>query len=176
MNSRQPSGAQARVKTRASFPVIVPSCQHIKANGIQCGSPALRSGRFCYFHQQWRNRNKRMISRARHCLATTPSPLLEDAKSIQLALSEVVQQLLARQIDNKTAGMILYALHTAAFSLIRDNREPVSSEHSAVNPRDLLDALIAENARQCAVAQKRQPDEGGREQQPANLEASQANP
>jgi hypothetical protein len=28
----------------------VPRCQHVKVNGTQCGSPALRRRRHCYFH------------------------------------------------------------------------------------------------------------------------------
>ena len=29
-----------------------PRCQHIKTNGTQCGSPALKDNQFCYYHQQ----------------------------------------------------------------------------------------------------------------------------
>jgi hypothetical protein len=28
------------------------SCQHIKVNGLQCGSPAMRRNKFCYFHKR----------------------------------------------------------------------------------------------------------------------------
>jgi hypothetical protein len=31
-----------------------PRCRHIKVNGTQCGSPAVRSKRFCFYHQQHR--------------------------------------------------------------------------------------------------------------------------
>ena len=27
-------------------------CQHLKINGTQCGSPALRRNRFCFFHKR----------------------------------------------------------------------------------------------------------------------------
>lgn len=36
-----------------SQPVVVPTCHHIKANGVRCGSPALRQRRLCHFHQLW---------------------------------------------------------------------------------------------------------------------------
>ena len=31
-----------------------PRCRHVKVNGTQCGSPAVRSKSFCYYHQQHR--------------------------------------------------------------------------------------------------------------------------
>jgi hypothetical protein len=36
-----------------------PTCQHIKKNGIRCGSPALRGRSFCYFHTRWRETHSR---------------------------------------------------------------------------------------------------------------------
>src|SRR5437879_2595022 len=38
----------------AFYEYRVPRCQHIKTNGTQCGSPALRNGEYCYFHRRWR--------------------------------------------------------------------------------------------------------------------------
>jgi hypothetical protein len=38
------------------MPLIIPNvprCQHLKVNGIQCGSPALRRNRFCFFHKRF---------------------------------------------------------------------------------------------------------------------------
>ena len=35
------------------YPASIARCQHIKVNGIQCGSPALKDRKFCYFHQRW---------------------------------------------------------------------------------------------------------------------------
>jgi hypothetical protein len=28
-------------------------CEHIKANGTQCGSPSIRNKRLCFFHGRW---------------------------------------------------------------------------------------------------------------------------
>jgi hypothetical protein len=36
------------------YSVSIPRCTHIKTNGTQCGSPALRGRRFCFFHKNWR--------------------------------------------------------------------------------------------------------------------------
>jgi hypothetical protein len=32
----------------SSYPNSIPRCEHIKVNGTQCGSPALRSNHFCF--------------------------------------------------------------------------------------------------------------------------------
>ena len=32
------------------FPITVKRCQHLKINGTQCGSPALRETKHCYYH------------------------------------------------------------------------------------------------------------------------------
>jgi hypothetical protein len=36
----------------ASYPVEIRRCRHIRTNGTQCGSPALKKKRFCYYHEQ----------------------------------------------------------------------------------------------------------------------------
>jgi hypothetical protein len=44
-------------------------------------------------------------------------PTLEDANSVQLGLAGVMRQLVERQIDHKTAALLLYALQTASANL-----------------------------------------------------------
>jgi len=94
----------------------VPRCQHIKMNGTQCGSPALRWRRLCFFH----DRIKR--ERAKIAADTTAQrrfdlPLLEDANSVQMALMKVIQMLGSGGMDHRTAGLMLYALQTASGNL-----------------------------------------------------------
>lgn len=83
-------------------------CTHIKVNGLQCGSPALRGEYFCYFHA-------RMIKgvAARPDSRINSIALLEDEESIQVALMEVTNSLLRSQIDTRRASLILKALHIA---------------------------------------------------------------
>ena len=40
----------------------IPICTHIKANGMRCGSPALRNHSRCYFHlkQHYRDKPRRL--------------------------------------------------------------------------------------------------------------------
>jgi len=94
-------------------------CQHIKVNGTQCGCPALRRERLCYFHK--RHHNERIAlnaDRARRSRNVSfDLPVLEDADSIQVSLTQVVRLLLTGQLDPKVAGLTLYALQTASGNL-----------------------------------------------------------
>jgi hypothetical protein len=73
-------------------------------------------------------------------------PVLEDASSIQLAISQVCEHMLHRRLDTKKASVMLYAMQVASSNLARMNREkiqdndqpnkqesvPASSEASAI--------------------------------------------
>jgi len=93
----------------------VPRCQHVKLNGTQCGSPALRARRYCFFHDKIRSEQAKI--RASTPAARFTLPLLEDANSVQVALMHVIQMLGSGTIDHKTAGLMLYALQTASNNL-----------------------------------------------------------
>jgi hypothetical protein len=74
-------------------------CQHLKTNGTQCGSPALRRNRFCYFHKRYQEERIRLnVDRRRRGTATFFLPVLEDANSIQMSLMQIVRLLLTGQI------------------------------------------------------------------------------
>ena len=111
-------------------------CQHIKVNGVQCGSPALRRHRFCFFHKRFHDERIRLAAdRARRGPATFTLPVLEDANSIQIALMQVMRLLLSNQIDHKTASLLLYALQTASGNLRHTHFDP--NRHEIIlDPRD----------------------------------------
>ena len=113
-------------------------CEHIKSNGEFCGSPALRGRNYCYFHLTYRGRRLRAeraqaqvtgLARAygldpeAAAAAAAQVPLelppLEDANSVQIALMQVIDAILHNQLDNKRAGLVLYALQTASSNLHR---------------------------------------------------------
>jgi hypothetical protein len=94
----------------------VPRCQHVKMNGTQCGSPALRWRRHCFFHERIR-RERAKIAADLSVQRRFDLPLLEDANSVQVALMKVIQMLGAGRMDHKTGGLILYALQTASINL-----------------------------------------------------------
>ena len=93
-------------------------CQHLKTNGTQCGSPALRRNRFCYFHKRYQEERIRLnVDRRRRATATFFLPVLEDANSIQMSLMQIMRLVLTGQIEHKTASLLLYALQTASTNL-----------------------------------------------------------
>ncbi len=106
-----------------SYPTTIARCQHIKVNGTQCGSPALRKQRFCFFHQQWRAKRVHINGDAARRPVSITLPVREDANSIQVADMQVTRLLLSGQIEHKTAGLTLYALQIASSNLARTSFE-----------------------------------------------------
>ena len=74
----------------------VPRCQHIKTNGTQCGSPALRNGEYCYFHFRWRMTHVDLSQSAHHVTSMFDLPVLEDADSIQITLGQIMRMIVCR--------------------------------------------------------------------------------
>lgn len=116
----------------------VPRCQHVKVNGTQCGSPALRRRRHCFFHERIR-RERSKIAAAVSAQRKFDLPLLEDANSVQVALMKVIQMLGSGGVDHKTAGLILYALQTASVNL-RNVAFEVRDATDVVIDRETVDA------------------------------------
>ncbi len=123
---------------------FVRSCRHLKTNGIQCGSPALKNRPLCFFHDSWK----------RHCQAAqNPAkdgpvfelPLLEDADSIQMAIMQVTQHLLCGRIDPKLAGLLLYALQTASCNLRRTTLQPEDPQHVVIDPEAATNTCIGDH-------------------------------
>jgi hypothetical protein len=92
-----------------------PRCQHVKADGVRCGSPALTSQAHCYAHAQM----------LRPAAPLAPLPPLEDANGIQCALMQVADALVRDQIDYKRAALLLYCLQIASANLKRVRFEPL---------------------------------------------------
>jgi hypothetical protein len=120
-------------------------CQHLKINVTQCGSPALRRNRFCFFHKRFQDeRIKLSADRARRGVATFVLPILEDANSIQIALIQVMRLILTQQIDHKTASLLLYALQTASTNLRLTEFKPFRHE-VILDPREAAATVLGEN-------------------------------
>ena len=121
-------------------------CTHIKTNGTQCGSPAVRGRRFCFFHKNWHGERIPLGALpAANLNASLTLPVLEDADSIQVALMQVMRMILARQIDPKMAGLLLYALQTASVNLRHTELEPRPRERVVIDPASAGDALLGEH-------------------------------
>ena len=128
------------------YPNSIPRCEHLKINGTQCGSPALKRNHFCYFHKRWQE--TRIIlnaNRARRGRAALDLPVLEDANSIQVSLMQIMRLILSGQMDTKTAGLLLYALQTASSNLSRINFEPVIKTRVVIDPRTVDQTPLGED-------------------------------
>src|SRR5258708_35462675 len=105
-------------------------CQRIKIDGTQCGSPALRRNRFCYFHKRHHDErielhaDRQKNARARRRTVAIDLPVFEDGNSIQVSLMQITRLLIAGDMDAKTAGLVLHPLQTASSNLHRTRFEP----------------------------------------------------
>src|SRR2546429_1235541 len=88
------------------------------------GSPALRNGEYCYFHRRWRMTTVDLSHSAHHVTSEFVLPVLEDAESIQITLGQVMRMIVCRQVDTKSAGLLLYGLQIASANLRRTGFEP----------------------------------------------------
>ncbi len=104
------------------YPESVARCQHIRVNGTQCGSPALRESKFCYYHIRYHWPELQLLEDNQEWIKRIPT--LEDANSIQVALADVMSRLMTEEVDHKTAALLLYALQTASMNLKRTTLEP----------------------------------------------------
>jgi hypothetical protein len=119
-------------------------CQHIKINGTQCGSPALRRNKFCFFHKKWHEQRIRINASQTRRARSIDLPVLEDANSIQVALMQIMRMTMSGELDTKKAGLLLYALQTASFNLRHTNFEPFM--HNVVlDPRDAAESPLGES-------------------------------
>ena len=90
-------------------------CQHVKENGIFCGSAALRGRRYCYYHARERARQLAMAKAAAQKKPWRINiPPLENMHAVQIAIQQVTEALAAEAIDPHRAGLMLYALQQAA--------------------------------------------------------------
>jgi len=102
-------------------------CEHIKDNGIRCGSPAMRGRHFCYYHS--RNLAGRQIS-ATHSRRVIPD--IKSAYGIRVIATGIVRDLRDGRIDHATARCMAYALQVANSTL----KTPVSLNDFQARVRD----------------------------------------
>jgi hypothetical protein len=142
-------------------------CQHIKINGTQCGSPALRRNKFCFFHKKWHE--QRILINARHArrVRSIDLPVLEDANSIQVALMQVMRMTMSGELDNQKAGLLLYALQTASCNLRHTNFEPLMHD-VVLDPRDAADTVLGQSQLWCDEDFEEEEDEAAEDQEDAS--------
>ena len=94
-----------------------PRCQHLKTDGIRCGSPALRGKPFCYNHG--------LIHDPRTPLGVPgyQLPPLECQADIQLAMRDAVQSYLDKRLTDIQARTVIYAISVVAPYACRPRNE-----------------------------------------------------
>ena len=135
-------------------------CQHIKVNGTQCGSPALRKERFCYYHQQNRPIEVEFYGEEKYAMGEILLPVFEDANSIQVVLRQVTQMLLQKRLDPKTAGLVLYALQIASSNLKRMDAEKARPTQVVIDPDKVEETPIGATP-WSATGQGHDPEDDG---------------
>ncbi len=100
-----------------------PRCQYIKADGEQCGCPALKRKRLCYFHSKTADGRKRRKNASADPQPDRSSdlevPVLENDRAIQMAVTNICRQLAKESIEPKRASTLLYGLQVAAVAVRR---------------------------------------------------------
>ncbi len=144
-----------------SYHPSIHRCEHIKVNGTQCGSPAIRKNSFCYFHKRWREQHITFATTAK----TVPAidlPVLEDANSIQVSIMQVLNLLLTGHIEHKTAGLLLYGLQTASANLRHTHFDPYPRD-VVINPATVGETHLGEDVWQDSDFNGKEKDESAPE-------------
>ena len=123
-------------------------CEHVKVNGVRCGSPALRTRRLCYFHFMSRVPRIELV------------PILEDGNAIQAGVLEIIHGMLAGRLDTKRAALALYGLQIAASNLPRVQTEP-PRRRIVLDAPPALDYPYLNKALQLQMAEKEASDQEG---------------
>ncbi|MGC1374059.1 MAG: hypothetical protein WA824_18130 [Candidatus Sulfotelmatobacter sp.] len=152
----------------------VPRCQHLKVNGTQCGSPALRDKRFCYFHNSVGIVRQRILE-DETIKRPFDMPLLEDANSIQVALMKVMHLMGSGLMDHKTAALMLYALQTATANL-RNVRFETNSPREVVIDTDTVDKTCIRGYQWAERDFPNPPEQYEEESQPEETQQEKTNP
>lgn len=134
-------------------------CRYIKTGGVRCGAIALTEKQFCFWHNKVNRHHAEAIPshfRPKHYFpendvkyrrtheledelysgtrANGPTaeelPPLEDAESIQLAISMVLASIADFRVDTKRANLMLYALRLA---MMNERRIRPAAENSVTD-------------------------------------------
>ena len=98
----------------------VPTCNHLKEDGVYCGSPALSGRHYCYFHLNLHARHlKAAQARRRGASPALYLPFPEDMHAVQIGLAEIMWALADDRIETKKAWALLNTLQQASSNLTK---------------------------------------------------------
>ena len=90
---------------------MVTTCEHVKADGTACGSPALRDKSYCHFHERLHDYNN---------IPGNPDyemPMLEDHLSVQVFLMQIAHAQVCGSITPYQASQMMALARTAMTNL-----------------------------------------------------------
>ncbi|MGE0406904.1 MAG: hypothetical protein AB7O65_11440 [Candidatus Korobacteraceae bacterium] len=128
-------------------------CAHIKTDGRRCGSPALRDRTLCHFHHNYGQPRQLPRGKNRRSGPTIELPVLEDANSVQVALMQIMGGLIDGNIDDRKAGLLLWALQIASANSKRVKFE----DHNAVIRSFMHQSALEREIRHLAPTQQTPP-------------------
>jgi hypothetical protein len=105
----------------------VRQCTHIKANGVRCGSPAMKNQFFCFFHTNLIKGVPRRVDARIGSMC-----MLENADAIQVSIMDVMQEVRRQSIDHKRASLLIKLLHLAFRNVKNLTFEKASTRRNAV--------------------------------------------
>ena len=94
-------------------------CRHVFTDGRRCGSPALRTQNFCYFHHTSRAPIQDAPTRKRRqSTFQLPNPAdLSERSGIQHTIGLILRRIATNEVDPRRAGLLLYGLQIASLNL-----------------------------------------------------------
>jgi hypothetical protein len=96
--------------------------------------------------RRWRMTSVDLTQSVHHVTNMFDLRVLEDADSIQITLGQVMRMIVCRQVDSKSAGLLLYALQIASANLRRTHFEPCFKEHVTVDLLRVPERVIGDDA------------------------------
>ncbi len=120
-------------------------CEQRKDNGDPCTSRALRGERLCHYHKVM-GPPPIDIDNDEHTSRHVYLPQVEDAVSIQSAISEVYEMMLRRRIEPREATALFYAMQVASANMVFLNaRSQRSNSETKTVPSSRLQTPAARN-------------------------------
>lgn len=129
------------VVTEPNIETEYPICEHVRDNGLRCGSPALRGRHFCFHHSRAHAPGPRLGHRHYR------SPLPETIESLQILIQQVTETLGSGPITEKAAGKLLYAVQLSTNLLKMQTAAQLSARQPKTqNPQPSTTAVACDEA------------------------------
>lgn len=103
-------------------------CRHIFTDRHQCGSPALRGEKLCFYHHAGRRPGKHQTVLG-YTIVGLPDP--DDLHAVQRGIAEVLRLAGTLRIDSQCASVLLRGLALASSNLARIDRQNAARQAAA---------------------------------------------